>query len=311
MLIYLVFAVVAGFLLANQNPINADLRKIVGSPFLASALSNFVGSIFLGIITIIVSHTLFPSWTFITGEPVWVWLGGLLGGIYLTSNVLLFPRLGAVQTVILPILGQILMGIVIDSFGWFGALQISLSTFRFIGILITLVGVLIAVVLPSLSGKSQAKSSSNETKNLLVWRVWAVIVGGLSAIQQAINGHLGTLLHNPSQASFVSFFLGFLAIFLVALIVDRRLPKFSELKKAKVWNGFGGILGALFVLTTVLAVPQIGAGLTIMMALIGQIVGSMLVQQFGWWRSLRYNIQRFQVIGVLVMLLGIVFIKFL
>ena len=37
MYIYLAFALVGGFLLANQNPINADLRKIVGSPFLASA----------------------------------------------------------------------------------------------------------------------------------------------------------------------------------------------------------------------------------------------------------------------------------
>ncbi len=41
MYIYLAFALVGGFLLANQNPINADLRKIVGSPFLASGISNF------------------------------------------------------------------------------------------------------------------------------------------------------------------------------------------------------------------------------------------------------------------------------
>ncbi|KSU17767.1 Integral membrane protein [Lactococcus lactis subsp. lactis] len=46
MYIYLAFALVGGFLLANQNPINPDLRKIVGSPFLASGISNFVGSIF-------------------------------------------------------------------------------------------------------------------------------------------------------------------------------------------------------------------------------------------------------------------------
>lgn len=59
MYIYLAFALVGGFLLANQNPINADLRKIVGSPFLASGISNFVGSIFLGIITLVTSQTLF------------------------------------------------------------------------------------------------------------------------------------------------------------------------------------------------------------------------------------------------------------
>lgn len=307
MLIFLAFALVGGFLLANQNPINSDLRRIVGSPFLASAISNFVGSIFLGLITLILSHQLFPSFSFISGNPAWIWLGGLLGGIFLTSNVLLFPRLGAVQTVILPILGQILMGMMIDSFGWFGALQIPLTLVRVIGVLITLVGVIVAVVLPNLKQNQTQKSS----ENLLGWRIWGVIVGGLSAMQQAINGRLGVLLHNSAQAAFASFFIGFLAIFIVSLFVDRRLPRISDLRTAKVWNGFGGVLGGLFVLATVLAVPQIGAGLTIMMGLIGQIVGSMLVQQFGWWRSFKFRIQIWQVVGVLIMLLGIVLIKFL
>ena len=72
MYIYLAFALVGGFLLANQNPINADLRKIVGSPFLASGISNFVGSIFLGIITLVTSQTLFPSFQFVGSHPVWI-----------------------------------------------------------------------------------------------------------------------------------------------------------------------------------------------------------------------------------------------
>ena len=119
------------------------------------------------------------------------------------------------------------------------------------------------------------------------------------------------MLENTAQAAFVSFLIGFLAIFIVSLFVDRRLPKISDLKKAKPWNGIGGFLGASVVFATVVAVPQIGAGLTIMMGLIGQILGSMLVQQFGWWRSNKYQIQVWQVIGILVMLAGIVFIKFL
>ena len=156
MYIYLAFALVGGFLLANQNPINADLRKIVGSPFLASGISNFVGSIFLGIITLVNSQTLFPSFQFVGSHPAWIWIGGVLGGIFLTSNVLLFPRLGAVQTVILPILGQILMGTLIDSFGWFHAMQLPMTLMRFLGIIITLAGVIVAVVLPNLKEKEAA-----------------------------------------------------------------------------------------------------------------------------------------------------------
>ena len=53
------------------------------------------------------------------GEPLWIWFGGLLGVVALTGNILLFPHLGAVQTVVLPIAGQIMMGVVIDHFGFF------------------------------------------------------------------------------------------------------------------------------------------------------------------------------------------------
>ncbi|MDU2152700.1 MAG: DMT family transporter, partial [Weissella confusa] len=146
---------------------------------------------------------------------------------------------------------------------------------------------------------------------LLGWRVWAIIAGAFSAMQQAINGRLGALLHAPAQGSFISFFVGFILITIVALIVDKRLPKMSELKQAKSWNWLGGILGGLFVFASVLSVPQIGAGLTITMGLIGQIVGSMLVQQFGWWRSAKISVSRIQILGVVVMAAGVVFIKFL
>ena len=310
MFIYLGIALFAGFLLANQNPINADLRKKVNSPFWASTISQIIGVIFLGGISLGLTGDLFPSVEFVSSHPAWIWIGGLLGQVYVTSNVFLFPRLGAVQTVILPILGQILTGVIIDSFGWFYAVQIPMSPMRIVGVIVTMAGLFIAVVLTSLSKKTERVKDHNEP-SLLLWRLWAVISGSFTAIQQAINGHLGTLLHRPFQASFMSFFIGLLAIILVTLSIERRFITKIEIRSIKKWNILGGIWGSFFVLGAVLAVPKIGAGLNIMMAILGQIVGSMLVQQFGWWHSDRYPIKPLQVVGVLVMLVGIVCIKFL
>lgn len=208
---------------------------------------------------------------------------------------------------ILPILGQILMGTLIDSFGWFHAMQLPMTLMRFLGIVITLAGVIVAVVLPNL----KEKEAETHQTNLLGWRIWAVIVGAMSAAQQAINGRLGVLLENTAQAAFVSFFIGFFSYFYRVAFYRPPFAKNFRIKKAKPWNGIGGFLGASFVFATVVAVPQIGAGLTIMMGLIGQILGSMLVQQFGWWRSSKYGIQIWQIVGILIMLTGIIFIKFL
>lgn len=194
MFVYLGIALFAGFLLANQNPINADLRKNVNSPFWASTISQIIGVVFLGTISLLLTGDLFPSTEFVQSHTAWIWIGGLLGPVYVTSNVFLFPRLGAVQTVILPILGQILTGVVIDSFGWFYAVQIPMSPIRILGIIVTILGLFIAVVLPSLREKAGQVEAE---PNLMLWRLWAIISGSFTAVQQAINGHLGTLLHRP------------------------------------------------------------------------------------------------------------------
>lgn len=305
-------ALLAGFLLANQNPINSDLSRIVRSPFLAASISFLVGTVFLGLLSWGMSGNLWPTREFISNQPMWIWLGGLLGGIYLTSNVVLFPKLGAMQTVILPILGQILMGTIIDTFGWFQAAIIPLTMLRLVGLVVLILGVVCAVVLPSKLKKDELMLNNLEKETgKLFWQIWAIIAGAISATQQAINGHLGTLLHNSEQAAFISFFTGFILIAIFSLILERRLPKLSELKTTKLWNWFGGILGGSFVLATVLTVPKIGAELTITMGLIGSITGSMLVQQFGWWRSAKSSVSLIQIIGVIIMAVGVAIIKFL
>jgi transporter family-2 protein len=316
LVVYLGISLLAGFMLANQNPINADLRKVVGSPLMAAAISFGVGSVFLAILAAVMNGSVFPTFSFIGQNPAWIWLGGVLGAIYITSNVLLFPRLGAIQTVILPILGQILMGTVIDTFGWFGSTIIPLTVMRVVGVSVLIAGVAVAVVLPGLFNKDivamdKAIESAESEPTLIGWRVWAVVIGAFSAMQQAINGHLGALLHAPAEGSFISFFIGFILIGIVALIVDRKVPSLETLRTAKAWNWIGGILGALFVFASVLSVPNIGPGLTITMGLIGQIVGSMMVQQFGWWKSPKSGVNRVQVLGVIVMALGVVLIKFI
>ncbi|WP_040470583.1 DMT family transporter [Lentilactobacillus kisonensis] len=314
MLIFMLIALIAGFLLSNQSPINTDLSRIVKSPFIAGSISFVVGTLFLAVLSLAMSGRLIPSIGFIQTQPVWVWLGGALGVIYLTSNILLFPKIGAIQTTILPILGQIVMGSIIDLFGWFGAAKVAMTPWRLIGILILVVGVVVAVVLPSFRNRDVRTFDStvthrNQQSVVIGWQIWGVIVGIFAAMQQAINGHLGTLLQSTSQAAFMSFLIGTFLIIIVALIIDKRLPTVNELKATRPWDWFGGILGSLFLFVTVVTVPQIGTGLTIMMGLIGQIIGSILVQQFGWWQSIRQHMVPAQVLGIVLMLIGVGLIK--
>lgn len=112
---------------------------------MASLISFAVGTVFLGVITLIDVHTLGFSPALFTSQPLWIWLGGLFGIIYLTGNILLFPKLGSVQTVIMPVLGQIVAGLLIDNFGWFDSATRALTPIRVLGAVLVLVGVIITV----------------------------------------------------------------------------------------------------------------------------------------------------------------------
>lgn len=189
MLVFMTISVIAGFLLANQSPINSNLSTVVKSPFIAAAISFIVGTIFLAITSLSMSGRIFPSLSFIQTQPAWIWLGGILGSIYLTSNVLLFPQIGAIQTVILPVLGQIVMGTIIDMFGWFGAKQLPMTWIKFIGIIIMVVGIFIAVVVPSIKNRDVRQFDSETVSGqhptvVLGWQIWAVVIGFVAATQQ-------------------------------------------------------------------------------------------------------------------------------
>lgn len=79
-----------------------------------------------------------------------MWFAGVFGVTFLTGNVLLLPKLGSLKTVIMPVAGQIVMGLLIDAFGWFGTTAQPISPLRIAGAAITLVGFLLAVAGPDL-----------------------------------------------------------------------------------------------------------------------------------------------------------------
>jgi transporter family-2 protein len=308
-----IIGLIGGFILSNQNPINAKLGATLKSPFRSSFTSFSIGTIFLVFLFFITNQHTASFSSIAVKNPWWIWIGGILGAIYLTSNVLLFPKLGAIQTIILPILGQVLMGEVIDTFGLFGTAKVSLTLLKIVGIVTLLIGIYVAIVL---ANKKEAiaeelKDENEKHSELNGWRVWAIIAGGFSSMQQAINGHLGSLLGSAIASSGVSFLVGTIVILMVVLIKEKRIiPREFSFKENPKWIFIGGILGSTYVFIVSYLVPQLGAGLTITLSLFGSIIGSIVIQQFGWWKSLQANVKRAQIIGIIIMAVGVVMIKF-
>ncbi|MBZ2405988.1 DMT family transporter [Liquorilactobacillus hordei] len=304
--------ILIGIFLPMQTAINSRLRVFVTSSFIASTISFSVGTLFLGILVAITHGVLLPSTAIISNQPLWIWLGGILGIIFLTGNILLFPHIGGVQTVIMPILGQILASMLIDNFGLFYSSHHPLTFLRLCGALLVFAGVIVSVALPSILHHDKLAAKTKESSLLLFcWRVFGIITGSFSAIQSAINGHLGVILNSSINAAFFSFLIGTIFLWLIVLIKDRKSLKNLKSSQIAWWNWTGGLLGAIFVTGNSFLVPHLGTGVVTVIVLIGMIIGSLLVDHFGLFLSPKHPVQLTQIIGIIVMVIGVGIIKLL
>jgi transporter family-2 protein len=306
----ILIGLIIGIGLPIQTSINSRLKISVGSPFVASLISFSLGTLFLALITIFIDKSLFFPLILFEREPVWLWLGGLLGVIYLTSNILLFPKLGSVQTVIMPILGQIIMGLIIDNFGLFGSLVKPLKWNRVVGAILVIVGVIGAVSINQIIAYRHKQFLPDKSDNLWFYRLIGIVVGMFSAMQTAINGHLGIVLNSSVKAAFVSFFVGTISLIIIVTIIHPHL-NFQRSKETPWWIWLGGFIGALFVLGNVYLVPKIGTGLAVVIVLVGLIIGSLLIDQFGWFNSNKNPITFAQIVSLLIMIFGVIIIRLL
>lgn len=310
-MIAVIVGVLVGLCLPLQTNANSRLRLSVGSPFLASFLSFLIGTAILFGATLLIDGHL-TGLTHAAGLPVWLWTGGLLGVVVLTTNIFLFPRLGSVQTVVLPVTGQVLMGLLIDHFGWFHTARVELTAIRALGAALLVFGVLGAIgFADTLVNRATAiPNGSGRGGSVWLWRIAGIAAGAFSASQTAINGQLGTVLGSALSAAFVSFTVGTIVLLVLVLVIRApwRLRRIGELPNPW-WMWLGGLLGAAFVFGNAALAPIIGTGLTVMAVVLGMMLGSLVIDHFGLLGAGRRPVTVLQVIGLLVMMAAVAVIR--
>ncbi|MFA9500195.1 DMT family transporter [Mannheimia sp. E30BD] len=299
-----IIGLLAGVCIACQSAVNARLRSHLGFAFLTSFVSFVVGLVFLLGLSLALDNPLWFDKATLSAVPWWAWCGGMLGTIGLTVNVLIFPKLGGVQTAVMPILGQVLMGIIIDTFGLLKSVQIAFSTSRILGIVLVLAGVFVAIVLP------QRKQLAQAGEKLWFWRGVGVLGGMALATQAAVNGELGRQLGSSLSGAVVSFLVGASVLLVISLCYEKSLASLARPTKGQpFWIWGGGVLGALFILSGVYLVPLIGTGQVVMLVLSGLICGSLLVDRLGLFGVIKKTILPVQLLGVALLLSGVALIR--
>ena len=306
------FGLAGGIGMPMQTSVNAQLGRRVGSPFTAAMINFMVGLGALLIVTLIWEHSLRIPVSAIAAAPPWVMLGGAFAVVFVTGNVLLMPRLGGVQTVILPALGQIIMGSLVDTFGWFASAQRDMTPLRVLGVALVFAGVVIVITSKSGGlgragkGNPAPAPAAQQVKNVWLWRLFGVIIGMCMASQTAVNSHLGVVVDSRLFASVVNFSVGLsLLIILHFALLKTKKPGVKD-EPMPPWILTGGLFGVLFVIGNIITAQTVGTGMAVVILLTGLMIGGLLVDQFGLFRSARRAVGWKEIAGVAVMVGGAV-----
>ena len=130
-----------------------------------------------------------------------------------------------------------------------------------------------------------------------------VCAGGLIAMQAPINSMLGKSVGTFAAAS-VSFIVGTIALVLITVLVGGGFGDVGEARHLPWYYLVGGILGAVYVTTALVAVRELGAGGVTAATIAGQLTLSLVIDQLGILGVDERAITWDRVLGVLLLAVG-------
>jgi transporter family-2 protein len=300
------FLLFVGALLAVQAAANVQLSGAVGSPFGASTLQLGIGAVVL--FALALPAGALGALGVLGHLRAWHLIGGVGSAVYITAGILLFPRLGAVVSVGLFIVGQMLASALLDGFGWLGVER------QPVGVA-DVVGTVLVVAAAFLIVRAQTDTGVLESavRDRLGWIAFGLIAGAVLPIQGAINAQLRHDLDKPLAAAAFSFSVATLAMALaliLALVIARApRPRIDGLDGLPWWGWVGGLCGATYVTSVFVLIPEIGVAQTIALTVAGQQVASVLVDRHGLFRLPVRRIVPTRLGGVLILLAGVSLIQ--
>jgi transporter family-2 protein len=139
--IWILIVFVAGAFLPIQAGLNTRFGKSLDSPVYASMISFIVGAFSVAAYILITKQQVVLSG--LHTAPLYVYLAGVLGAVYVTAIVLAFPKIGPALTFGLVVAGQMVISVLLDHFNILVAQQHSINIWRLVGISLIVAGVII------------------------------------------------------------------------------------------------------------------------------------------------------------------------
>ncbi len=136
----------------------------------------------------------------------------------------------------------------------------------------------------------------------------AVLLGALLPVQVAVNARLRGAIGHPAAAAAISFAVGTLA--LLALLAVLRPPLAAGAAGRVPWWGWtGGLMGAGYILGTIVLAPRVGAATLTAAIIAGQLGAALVVDQFGLLGFARQPLTAARLLGAALLAAGVLLVQ--
>jgi bacterial/archaeal transporter family-2 protein len=128
------------------------------------------------------------------------------------------------------------------------------------------------------------------------------LAGGAVAIQPALNAGLSRAT-GSLPAALVSFLVGALALGVIVLL-SGQLTRVGDTVEVRWYYLLGGICGAIWITTSLIAVKTLGAGGVVAATITGQLTGAVIADRLGVLGLTETPITIERVLGVVLLIAG-------
>jgi len=252
---YYFLSLLTGILISVMIAFNGGLTTQFGV-YTATVIVHIVGLTFITIFAIAKRERLFSN------RQAWfLYLGGAIGVLTTIFNNFAFGRISISAILALGLLGQSVMGLVIDRYGLFNMQQYPFARKKLIGLLFILGGI---------------ASLINDFETI------AVIVSFLAGINIVISRTLNAKLADLTSlrtGTFYNYLIGlFISIPVLLLLGRSEILALPEFVISPNWYIYlGGILGVCVVLLSNITVVKISAFYLTLLLFIGKVFSGILI----------------------------------
>jgi bacterial/archaeal transporter family-2 protein len=136
-LLFFVAMFCGGMAVALQPSINSRLAQRIGT-IESSCISFAVGTLVL--LTVVMLGGRIGNLRGIANASWWEFTGGLFGAFFVTLTIVIVPRIGTASAMAATIAAQLITGLLLDQFGFFGLRTIAMDGKRALGVALLLAG---------------------------------------------------------------------------------------------------------------------------------------------------------------------------